>query len=203
MNIALIEGSPRRDGNTAQLARLLTQRLQEEAAPGSDAATVTRISVAEQHFAPCTGCNACLRTGECTLHEDHDATPAAYAAIDACDALLWVTPLYFASVPAQLKSLIDRFQVYYGRRLRRGKPTAPRRPAAAVILGAGGDPFGAEAAVLTLRSASQMAEFTLTDPLVVLGPDASGDIFSERFAPERAAALATVDALRERAVARA
>jgi len=192
MKIVLIEGSPRRGGNTAQLAGLLAEHLQES---GAD---VARISVAERYFEPCNGCNACLKTGECVIDDERDAMPAIYQELENCDGLLWMTPLYFAGVPAQLKALIDRLQVYYGRRLLRGKPTTPRRPAAAVILGAGGDPFGAQAAILTLRSASQMAEFTLADPLVITGTEEPGDISAERFASERAAALALADALRER-----
>jgi len=132
------------------------------------------------------------------LDNEHDAMPALSVALDSCDALLWVTPLYFAGVPAQLKGLIDRLQVYYGRRLLHGKPTAARRPAAAVILRAGGDPFGAEAAILTLRSASQMAEFTLPEPLVISGIDKPGDLMSASLVSEHAKALVLADALEER-----
>ncbi|MCL2331996.1 MAG: flavodoxin family protein [Actinomycetia bacterium] len=197
MNVVLVEGSPRRGGNTASMGALLARRLR------AGAAEVTRFSVAEQYFAPCEGCNACLTTGDCALRSGRDYMPGFYAALDSCDALLWVTPVYFAGLPAQLKALIDRFQVYYGRRLLRGKPVAPRRPAAAIIIGAGGDPFGAKAAVSILRSASQMAEFTLANPLVIFGPDAPGDIDDERFAEDRVAARLLVEALRERALSRA
>ncbi|MCL2324803.1 MAG: flavodoxin family protein, partial [Actinomycetia bacterium] len=119
MNLTLIEGSPRRGGNTATLAVSLARQLQRS---GS---AVQRFSVAEQHFAPCTGCNACLDTGECVQRSEGDATGELYAALDTCDALLWVTPLYFAGVPAQLKALIDRFQIYYGRRLADGGAGEP------------------------------------------------------------------------------
>ena len=197
MNVALIEGSPRHGGNTTQLASLLAERLCKSGAKAA------RFSVAEQLFAPCTGCNACLETGECILHEEHDAMPVLYKVLDSCDALLWVTPVYFAGVPAQFKGLIDRLQIYYGRRLLHGKPTMPRRPAAAVILGAGGDPFGVGGVISTLRSASQMAEFALADPLVILGVDTPSDIMNTRRADERAAALTLTDTLVERAVARA
>jgi len=206
MDIVVIEGSPRRGGNTAQLAALMTERLRQSGA------CPERFSVAEQYFAPCNGCNACLKSGECVLVGDgegrrtgsvsgdrSDAMGALYQAIESCAALLWAAPLYFASVPAQLKALIDRLQIYYGRRLLYGKPDAPRRPAVAVILGAGGDPFGAQAASVTLRSASQIAEFTLADPLVIFGADAPGDITGTRLAPERTAALALADSLQQRA----
>jgi len=193
MNVTLIEGSPRKGGNTASMAELLTRHLR------SASAQVTRFSVAEQYFAPCTGCNVCLKTGECVLSSEGDAMPELYDALDACDGLLWVTPVYFAGLPAQLKCLVDRLQAYYGRRLLHGRPAESRRPAAAVVIGAGGDPFGAQAAVIELRSASQMAEFTLTDPLVIIGPDVAGDIDDERFAEERLAARLLVSALQERA----
>ena len=197
MNITLIEGSPRPAGNTATMAELLARHLQ------NSGAQVTRFSVAGQYFAPCTGCNVCLKTGACAISSERDQMPQLYAALDRCDALLWVTPVYFAGLPAQLKALIDRFQLFYGRRLTSGKPAAPRRPAAAVIIGAGGDPFGAEAATTELRSASQISEFTLADPLVIIGPDAPGEIAEERFAEERVQARLLVEALQERARSRA
>ena len=192
MNITLIEGSPRRGGNTAQMAQMLADHLWE-----SDTDTV-QISVAEHPVAPCTGCNLCMKTGDCVLSVDHDTMLATSKALDSCDALLWVSPLYFASVPSQLKALIDRFQIYYARRLLHGQSVGTKRPAAAVLLGAGGDPFGSQSATLTLRSASQMAGFSLTDPLVISGPEAPGDIASARFAFERAAAFDLADALRKR-----
>ena len=236
MNITLIEGSPRPAGNTATMAELLARHLQ------NSGAQVTRFSVAGQYFAPCTGCNVCLKTGACAISSERDQMPQLYAALDRCDALLWVTPVYFAGLPAQLKALIDRFQLFYGRRVKGAKgdgsefsikgtllpeepgscqdplsrrvpfmensepsPLAPltRRPAAAVIIGAGGDPFGAEAATTELRSASQISEFTLADPLVIIGPDAPGEIAEERFAEERVQARLLVEALQERARSRA
>lgn len=44
--------------------------------------------------------------------------------LDAADELIVVCPVYFASVPAQMKALLDRLQPYYFTDLR----TRPKRP---------------------------------------------------------------------------
>ncbi len=188
-HIVLIEGSPRRGGNTENLGKLATMQLERENA------RLSLFSVARQSFLPCTACNACLQTGECNISDTSDEMSRLYTALDACDGLLWITPVFFASVPAQLKMLIDRFQRFYGRRLLYGKPDALRRPAAAFIIGAGGDPFGTQAAEITLKSASQMAEFTLAEPLRIMGPDAPNDILTSAYASARKSAVQAVTSL--------
>lgn len=59
-----------------------------------------------------------------------------------------VCPVYFASVPAQMKALLDRLQPYYFTDLR----TRPKRPAVIHVVGVGGDPHGFEPLIGTVRS---------------------------------------------------
>ncbi len=51
MNILLICGSPRKQGNTAQILRQLSIALEGE--------TVTMVSLAELHLNGCLGCSVC------------------------------------------------------------------------------------------------------------------------------------------------
>ena len=188
LRVLVICGSPRRRGNSAALVDVVRSALAGVAT--SDPSLSTDVEVvwpAELAIEGCTACGGCDATGQCTTP---DAMVGIYDSIDGADALLWISPVYFSSIPSQLKAFVDRFQVYWARRtLRRlagtTLPRTARRPAGAVLLRGGGDPFGADGAVTPLRAASNLAEFALVDPLVIEGPDTTAPVTGERFANER------------------
>lgn len=71
-----------------------------------------RVVLREQLIAPCSGCQACVANGgECVLPRD-DAN-RLFAAMGATDRLLFITPIYFYSVPWLFKLFIDRSQKYW------------------------------------------------------------------------------------------
>jgi len=138
-----IAGSPRRHGNSD---RLLAACL--EGAEGAGA-TIDRLVVSEAGIAPCTGCNACSEDGRCVVA---DGMQAVYPRLDAADAIVVATPVFFATVPATLKALYDRCQPYWARRYVLHEPIERRRPGALLVVGGGGDPFGNTCAITTTRS---------------------------------------------------
>lgn len=96
--------------------------------------------------------------------------------LDAADELIVVCPVYFASVPAQMKALLDRLQPYYFTDLR----TRPKRPAVIHVVGVGGDPHGFEPLIGTVRSALSVAGFTVELVLDWVGKiRADGEITAE------------------------
>ena len=107
----------------------------------------------------------------------HDGMDAVYGLLDAADALVVSTPVYFATVPAVLKALYDRCQPYWARRYVLGEPRAAhRRPGALLLVGGGGDPFGSGCAVTPTRSVFNVLDVDLTDQLEVLDVDSPTDI---------------------------
>ncbi|HEY5548070.1 MAG TPA: flavodoxin family protein [Coriobacteriia bacterium] len=152
-----IAGSPRRGGNSD---RLLEACLKAARLAGAE---TDLLVVADAGIAPCRGCNTCSSTGDCVVH---DGAQDAYARIDAADAIVIASPVYFATVPATLKALYDRCQQYWARRYVLGVPLERRRPGAYLIVGGGGDPYGHECAVTTTRSV-----------FAVLGVDYSAELF--------------------------
>ena len=117
---------------------------------------------------------------------------SVYAALDAADAIAVATPVFFATVPAVLKTLLDRCQPYWARRYVLHEPSPQhRRPGAILVVGGGGDPFGAECAVNPVKSVLNVL-YVRSDRIVeVLGPDKPGDIACEPQALERAAQMGT------------
>lgn len=101
MKIVIITGSAHKAGTTAALADQF-QRGAESA--GHE---VFRFDAAFKDVHPCIGCDKCRRTGECTFVADDmkELNPHLLAA----DAVVFVSPIYYFDINAQLKAVIDRF----------------------------------------------------------------------------------------------
>jgi len=138
-----IAGSPRRGGNSDALLAACTEGAR---AAGAE---VDLLVVSEAGIAPCTGCNACSKDGHCVID---DGMQGVYPRLEAADAIVVATPVFFATVPAVLKALYDRCQPYWARRYVLHEPVLRRRPAGLLVVGGGGDPFGNTCAVTTTRS---------------------------------------------------
>lgn len=164
-----IAGSPRRGGNTD---RLLDACLQGAEASGAE---VQRLVVASAGIAPCRGCNACSKDGHCIVR---DGMQDVYPMLEAADAIVVATPVFFATVPAVLKALYDRCQPYWARRYVLGRPIERRRPGALLVAGGGGDPYGHTCAVSTSRSVFAVLGLDYTAELVVRA-DKAGDVAAQ------------------------
>ena len=67
---------------------------------------VEKIFVAEKKIAPCTGCYFCAKHGgRCAFNDDMGEI---LQKIIDCDVLVLSSPVYFYSICAQLKTVIDR-----------------------------------------------------------------------------------------------
>jgi len=166
--VLCIAGSPRRPGNTDRL-------LDEFAAGVTEAGGIpVRLAAASLDLAGCRGCGGCSKTGECVVD---DEMGEVYRLIDSATAIGVATPVYFASVPSQLKALFDRCQPYWARRYLLHEPAPDRkRPGAIMVVGGGGDPFGTACAVAPVRSVFAVLGVSGDDVLEVVGPDARGDV---------------------------
>ncbi len=98
-NVLILSGSPRKGGNSDLLCDEFMRGAKEA---GHE---VTKINVADKKIAPCRACYACKGTGKCAIKDD--MADILQAMIDA-DVLVLASPVYFYSIDAQLKALIDR-----------------------------------------------------------------------------------------------
>lgn len=185
MHRVIVVGSPRPDGRSAALADELFNACIEECPEDG----VSIVSVASTAVEPCRGCDACKAEADEPLFTFEEGDPlipcdAVLASdavlhpcviaddmaevrkhLDAADELIVVTPVYFASAPAQLKALLDRLQPYFWSDLR----TQPKRPVTVHVVGEGGDPHGFEPLIGTLRSALSVAGFRIETVLDWVG----------------------------------
>lgn len=100
MKIILLEGSPNKHGSSNMLAEHF-KRGAEEAGH-----SVEIIDTAHADIHPCTGCIHCGYEGPCVQKDD--VGQIRKKILDA-DMLVFVTPLYYYGMSAQLKTMIDRF----------------------------------------------------------------------------------------------
>jgi len=104
INILTIYGSPRRNQNSDTLAEKFLEGIQ-----GEDC-IVNRIYASKQHIKSCIACDGCYKDGKCVLKDDMQDI---YKLIDAADIIIVSSPIYFYTVTAQLKALIDRCQAIW------------------------------------------------------------------------------------------
>ncbi len=101
MFVVGVLGSPRRGGN-AEL--LLDRALEGARAAGAETET---LILNEMDILPCQDCAGCDETGACTYEDDGERV---YDAVRRADGLIIASPIFFGSLPAQVKGMIDRFQ---------------------------------------------------------------------------------------------
>lgn len=97
--VLILSGSPRKNGNSDILCDEFARGAIEA---GND---VEKIRVAEKSIGYCRACYACRGTGVCAIKDD--MAEVLQKMIDA-DVLVLASPIYFYSIDAQLKALIDR-----------------------------------------------------------------------------------------------
>jgi multimeric flavodoxin WrbA len=165
--VLCIAGSPRRHGNSEQLLDALIGGV--EAAGG----IAIRLVARDARVSVCLGCNACSRDGSCI---QRDGMSLVYDELDAADAIAVASPVFFATVPAVLKILMDRCQPYWARRHVLGEAAPAGRPGAILIVGGGGDPFGTGCALAPIKSVLAVLAVSAEKVIEVVGPDRPGDI---------------------------
>lgn len=99
--IIVLNGSPRANGNTAELVGRFIKGAEEA---GHE---ILRFDLQKMKIAPCLGCCAGGREPEhpCTQRDDMDKI---YPAFKEADIVVFASPMYFWSFSAQLKAAIDR-----------------------------------------------------------------------------------------------
>lgn len=98
--IVVITGSPRKDGNSFAMTDAFIKSAE---AKGH---TVTRFDAAMKKVGGCHACETCFKTGKACSFDD-DFNTIAPAILEA-DAIVFTTPVYWYSIPAQIKGVIDR-----------------------------------------------------------------------------------------------
>ena len=99
MKVLMINGSPRKDGNTALALEEMKKAFEAEDIE------VEIVSIGTTAIRGCIACNTCAQKGSCVF--DDPVNEAAKKLEDA-DGLVVATPVYYASANGSLISFLDR-----------------------------------------------------------------------------------------------
>lgn len=101
MKVVGICGSPRKNGNSEIL---LDEFLNEIREKGGE---VKKFILNSMKFVPCQECENIRKDGRCKIQDDMQEV---YNEIEDADIVIVASPVFFGSVSAQTKMMIDRFQ---------------------------------------------------------------------------------------------
>ncbi|HIV02491.1 MAG TPA: flavodoxin family protein [Candidatus Aphodoplasma excrementigallinarum] len=104
MKVLAISASPRTGGNSDVLCDQFLKGAEEA---GHESA---KIRLGEKHISPCTACYGCIKSHTCVKKDDMASIQQRM--IDA-DVIVLATPVYFYSMAAQMKMMIDRCLARY------------------------------------------------------------------------------------------
>lgn len=99
--IVVLNGSPRRTGNTSALVQAFAE--------GAESAghTVTEFFLSGMDIHGCKGCFSGHSSRECPCVQQDDMKQI-YPAVKACDVIVLASPLYYWTLSGQLKTALDR-----------------------------------------------------------------------------------------------
>jgi len=113
MKVIAFNGSPRRGGNTEILLIEAIRGVKEQ---GGD---VTTYNLDSLNLRACLNCGKCDKEGLCVVKDDMQTI---HAEIRSADRIIVSSPIYFFSVSAQTKTMIDRCQAFWAEKYVHKKP---------------------------------------------------------------------------------
>jgi multimeric flavodoxin WrbA len=160
MRVMTVLGSPRREGNTAQVLGWIEDRLR------ADGHQIDAANVLDYRVGGCRECMACKRAAVELCSIDDDAN-SLYRRMAAAELVLLAAPIFCWGFPAQLKGLVDRMycMMDFGGP-RAGVPRLSGRRMALLLTGGGDEADNAE---LVERGFERLVEY--------LGARAAGQLF--------------------------
>jgi multimeric flavodoxin WrbA len=170
-NILAVYGSPRRKGNTATLLDRAVHGAQEAGAQ------VEKIFLRDLKLSPCLEIYGCKETGRCIIQDDFQRV---YDQLLACQGLMLASPIFFYSVSAHTKMLIDRCQSlwvkkYWINKVPYGQGELKRK-GIFISVGATKGKKLFEGPLLTIKYFFDVLDMELWKALLYRGLDFEGDI---------------------------
>ena len=102
--VLILSSSPRKGGNSDTLCdRFLAGAMESNH-------RVEKVTLAEKNIHYCTGCYSCRGSGKCVQNDD---MAEILDKMIAADAIVLSTPVYFYTMCAQMKTVIDRTVARY------------------------------------------------------------------------------------------
>ncbi|NDY42986.1 flavodoxin family protein [Dissulfurirhabdus thermomarina] len=166
-------GSPRREGNTARLLR--------EAVAGAreSGLEVREVFLRDLRMSPCLELYGCRAEGRCVIEDDFGPLARELA---GARAILLASPIFFYTVSAQVKILMDRCQSLWVKKYWIEKaPFGRKDPSKRGLFVSAGASTGErlfDGAVLSVRYFLDVFDMPLWKTLLYRGLDLEGDVLA-------------------------
>ena len=169
--ILAIYGSPRRKGNTTLL-------LDHAVQGASDAGVqVEKVVLRDLKMSPCLEIYACKETGQCAIQDDFQDVCKK---ILACHALMLASPIFFYTVSAHTKILMDRCQSLWVKKYWIDKvpygQCRPKRRGLFISVGATKGKKLFDGTLLSIKYFFDIVDMELWKSLLYRGLDFEGDV---------------------------
>ena len=127
MKTLILNGSPRKNGDTVSLINKLTEQLNGE---------YKIVNAYYSDISACVDCRYCWNNDSCSINDD---MTEIYDYIVECDNVVIASPIYFSQPTGKLLDVCSRFQTYFAAKHFRNQTLIIKPKKGAVILVGGGD----------------------------------------------------------------
>jgi len=170
-DIIAIYGSPRRNGNTAALLKKAVEGAREAGAQ------VDEIILRDFKISPCLEIYGCKKDGECAIKDDFQNVRDL---ILAAHGMMIASPVFFYTVSAHVKMLMDRCQSLWVKKywvggVQPGQRSFQRK-GLVIAVGATKGKKLFDGMLLTMRYFFDILDMQLWDSLLFRGLDFEGDV---------------------------
>ena len=165
MSICVLKGSPNKDSITGSMLEKVLERYPD--------ASVNIFNAYSMNVSGCTDCKFCSGTFGCS-YDDLDSFFKAY---ESCDVFIAAFPIYFLSLPAPMKSILDRFQKYFSARfsLNIRRPVEKERIGLLISSCGSGDDTGFSIASKQWKMAFSISGIKRIETVFLSGTDTNGN----------------------------
>jgi len=171
VKILAIYGSPRRKGNTTLLLKNAVKGAIEAGAE------VEEIILRDLKMSPCFEIYGCKETGRCVIQDDFQQV---YDKLLSCQGLMLASPIFFYTVSAHTKILMDRCQSVWVKKywLEKNTSESPKfiRKGLFISVGATKGKRLFEGTLLSIRYFFEILDMELWRSLLYRSLDSEGDI---------------------------
>lgn len=173
LNICVLKGSPNKNGFTEHILNAFLENFPDASTEIFDAYTV--------NAKPCIDCKFCSKTFGCASKDLDDF----FKSYESCDIFVAAFPIYFLSLPAPMKSILDRFQKYFSARfsLEIKKPVEKERIGVLISSCGSKDETGFSVTLKQWKMAFSVSGIKNIETIFVSETD-SGNLSEERFLPQ-------------------
>lgn len=130
--VLALMGSPRKNKNTNIALDLVLDSMDTKEFE------INKVYLGNLDINPCIGCDYCGREESCVYKDDMDYL---YEEFDAADIVILAVPVYFNSVNALAKNVIDRCQRYWSLKYTHGREYKRSEDRKGICISVGGAPF--------------------------------------------------------------